>query len=224
MQMSKRPMILLSIVERDKGNKLIKELENLSVRMHFQCVGLGTAPTEMMDIFGLGTKDKDIVISLGSEAVVSELMKNFGTIFESHSKYGGLMVVLKVSAASRILTELLSFNRDKTLEKGTDPMENKHNNTLIIVSVNEGFIDDVMHAARTVGATGGTVIKGRLANLEHFASLKDVEVNDERELLCILAPTKISGDIMNVINESFGITSPANGIVFALPTEKAYKI
>lgn len=49
-------------------------------------------------------------------------------------------------------------------------------------------------------------------------------VRNKRELLCILAPTKISGDIMNVINESFGITSPANGIVFALPTEKAYKI
>lgn len=222
--MSKRPFALLSIVERDKGSKLIRELENLNIRVNFQCVGLGTAPTEMMDIFGLGTKDKDIVISLGPESVVTDMMKNFGTVFQSHSKYGGLMVVLKVSAASRILTEILSFNNDKNSEKGTDPMENKHNNTLIIVSVNEGYIDDVMHAARTAGATGGTVIKGRLANVERFASLQGAEVNDERELLCILAPSKISGDIMNVINESFGITSPANGIVFALPTEKAYKI
>ena len=60
--MSKQPMILLSIVERDKGKKLIKELENLNIKVNLQSVGLGTAPTEMMDIFGLGTNDKDIII------------------------------------------------------------------------------------------------------------------------------------------------------------------
>ncbi len=48
--MSKRPMVLLSIVERDKGKKLIKELENINIKVNFQCVGLGTAPTERMDI------------------------------------------------------------------------------------------------------------------------------------------------------------------------------
>ena len=70
--MSKRPMMLLSIVERDKGKKLIKELENINIRMNFQTVGFGTAPTEIMDIFGLGTNDKDIIISLGAESVVRD--------------------------------------------------------------------------------------------------------------------------------------------------------
>ena len=30
--MSKRPMVLLSIVERDKGKKLIRELESINVK------------------------------------------------------------------------------------------------------------------------------------------------------------------------------------------------
>ena len=47
----KRVAMLLSIVERGKGKKLIKTLENQNIGMHFQCVGFGTAPTEMMDIF-----------------------------------------------------------------------------------------------------------------------------------------------------------------------------
>lgn len=115
--MNKRPMILLSFVERDKGKKLIKELEDMNIRVNFQRVGLGTAPTEMLDIFGLGTKDKDIIISLGSETVVEDMMANFGTNFKSHTKYGGLMIILKASAANRILTEILSFNIDKNSEK-----------------------------------------------------------------------------------------------------------
>jgi len=222
--MSKRPMLLLSIVERDKGKKLIKQLENISIKVNFQCVGLGTAPTEMMDIFGLGTKDKDIIISLGIEDAVNDMMASFGTIFESHSKYGGLMIILKTSAANRILTEILSFNNDKNLEKGNGSMKNEHHNNLIFISVNEGYSDDVMQVARKAGATGGTIIKGRLASIEQFADIGKTDVDGEREILCILAPLKTSAQIMEDVNKEFGTTSDANGIIIALPTEKAYKI
>ena len=222
--MSRRPMILLSIVERDKGKKLIKELENINIKVNFQCVGLGTAPTEMMDIFGLGSKDKDIIISLGSENVIKDMMANFGTTFESHSKYGGLMIILKTSAANRILTELLRFNNDKNSEKGNGSMKNEHHNNLIIISVNEGYSEDVMNVARKAGATGGTIIKGRLASIEQFADIVKNDIDGDREILCILAPLKTSAQIMQDVNEEFGITSQANGVIVAIPTEKAYKI
>ena len=222
--MSKRPMILLSIVERDKGKKLIKELEAINIRVNFQSVGFGTAPTEMMDIFGLGTNDKDIIISLGAEDVVKNMLANFGTIFASHSKYGGLMIIIEVAAASRVLTEILDFNNDKNAEKGDGAMKNEHHNNLIIISVNEGYSDDVMQAARKAGATGGTVIKGRLAEVEQLAEMRKGEIDGEREILCILAPLKTSKQIMEDVNKEFGLTSKANGVVFAVPTEKAYKI
>jgi len=180
----------------------------------------------MMDIFGLGSKDKDIIISLGSEDVVKDMMANFGTTFVSHSKYGGLMIVLQTSAANRILAEILSFNIDKNLEKGTGSMKNEHHNNLIIISVNEGYSEDVMHVAKKAGATGGTVIKGRLENIEQLADIGKtaVDVDGEREILCILAPLKTSAQIMEDVNKEFGITSAANGVIFAIPTEKAYKI
>lgn len=222
--MNKRPMVLLSIVERDKGKKLIKEFENLNIKVNFQCVGMGTAPTEMMDIFGIGSKEKDIIISLGTENVIKDMMSNFGTVFEIHSKYGGLTIVMKVSAASRVLTEILSFNNDKISEKGNGPMKNEHHNNLIIISVNEGYADEVMEVARKAGATGGTVIKGRLANIEQFLDLGKTDVDNEREILCILAPLKTGAQIMEDVNKEFGTTSPANGIIVAIPTEKAYKI
>lgn len=222
--MNKRPMVLLSIVERDKGKKLIKEFENLNIKVNFQCVGMGTAPTEMMDIFGIGSKEKDIIISLGTENVIKDMMSNFGTVFESHSKYGGLTIVMKVSAAGRVLTEILSFNNDKISEKGNGPMKNEHHNNLIVISVNEGYADEVMEVARKAGATGGTVIKGRLANIEQFLDLGKTDVDNEREILCILAPLKTGAQIMEDVNREFGTTSPANGIIVAIPTEKAYKI
>ncbi len=222
--MMKKLMMLLSFVERDKGNKLVKTLKKMDIRVNYQTVGFGTAPTEMLDIFGLGTNDKDIVISIGAESSVKDMMANFGTAFESHSKYGGLMIILDLSAASRMLTEIVHFDNDKTVEEGSENMKNEHHNNLIVISVNEGYSDDVMQLARQAGATGGTVIKGRLADIEQFSELPDAVADEEREILCILAPLKVSQQIMTDVNREFGLTSHANGIIFAIPTEKAYKI
>lgn len=222
--MSKRLMMLLSIVERDKGKKLISVLEGINIRTNIQCVGFGTAPTEMMDIFGLGSNDKDIIISIAAEDTVKDMMSNFGTFFESHTRFGGLMIILKTSAASRVLTELLTHNSNNLEEKGNGAMKNEHHNNLIIISVNDGYADDVMQVARKAGATGGTVVKGRLADTGLIAELEDIEVDEEREILVILAPLNTSKQIMEDVNREFGINSKANGIIVATPTQKAYKI
>ncbi|MBE6729392.1 MAG: hypothetical protein E7568_04065 [Ruminococcaceae bacterium] len=222
--MSKKIIVLLSIVEQGRGKKLIKELSGQNIKINFQTVGLGTAPTEMMDIFGFGTKDKDIIISLGAQRDVQNLISNFGEVFQSHSKYGGIMIVIDISAVSRVLNEILNFSNNQNAEKETVNMKNEHHNNLIVISVNEGFSADVMQVARKAGATGGTVIKCRLADIEQFAEFTNTKVDEERELLCILAPSKASGQIMEDVNREFGLTSQANGVIFALPTEKAFKI
>ena len=222
--MSKKIMALLSIVEQGKGKKLIKELQNIKVRVNFQIVGFGTAPTEMMDIFGLGTNVKDIIVSVGANDDIKDMMSKFGEIFQSHSKFGGIMIVLDIAAASRVLTEILNYNNYQNTEREVANMQNENRNNLIVISVNEGYSEDVMHVARKSGATGGTVIKGRLADVEQFAEFMDTNVDGEREMLCILAPSKASKQIMDDVNREFGLSSPANGIIFALPAEKAFKI
>ena len=222
--MNKQIMLLFSIVQQGRGKKLIKQLKDLNIKTNIQMVGVGTAPTEMMDIFGLGTNDKDIIISLGAQTDIKNMISNFGENFESHSKYGGLMIVLDVSAAGRVLCEILNFNTIQNKEKGTGNMQNEHHNNLIIISVNEGYSEDVMQVARKAGATGGTVIKGRLADNEQYAEFVKTQVSEEREMLCILAPLKVCKQIMEDVNKEFGINSPANGMIVALPTEKAFKI
>lgn len=222
--MSKQLLALLSIVENGKGKKLIKELKKQKIWVNFQMVGQGTAPTEMLDIFGLGSNDKDIVASLGAENDVRQMMAHFGETFQSHSQYGGIMVILNVAAAGRVFNEILNFNHNQNEEKEAVTMQNEHHNYLIVISVNEGFSEDVMQVARKAGATGGTVIKGRLADAQQFAEFVEAPMDGEREMLCILAPAKSSKSIMETVNREFGISSEANGIIFALPTEKAFKI
>ena len=75
-----RMMFLVSIVARGKGKRYINMVAEKNIRMNLQSVGHGTATSEMMDILGLGTNDKDVVISVATQkdvsALLSELTKN----------------------------------------------------------------------------------------------------------------------------------------------------
>jgi hypothetical protein len=58
-----RIMLIFSIITRGKAKKYMENLQNNGMGFNIQTNGIGTAPSEMMDIFGLGTNDKDIVIT-----------------------------------------------------------------------------------------------------------------------------------------------------------------
>ena len=160
----------------------------------------------------------------GEEIDFKYTLDNSEYAFESHTKYGGLMIVMKINAANRIITELLNYDSNVSYEKGNGSMKNEHHNNLILISVNEGYSEDVMQVAKKAGATGGTVIKGRLADAELFNGIAETGVDGDREILCILAPLNTSKQIMEDVNKEYGTTSKANGIILAIPTEKAYKI
>ncbi len=127
--MSNKILMLLSIVGRNKGKKLIKTLDNNNIRLHLQTTGFGTAPSEMMDILGLSGNDKDIIISYGTESSVKTLMRSFSDSFASYSEYGGLLMILKLSSINRLTSEIVT--RTKTAgEIGDDEIMNnnhKHN-------------------------------------------------------------------------------------------------
>lgn len=221
----KKLMMLFSIVERGKGQKLIKALGEKDIKLHFQLVGFGTAPTEMMDILGLGTNNKDIVVSLAADSAVGALMSDFGGNFTSHSQYGGLLMVLKMAAAGRLVTEVLNHGLTQTQNKGdAQVMKNEHHHNLIFITVDQGYADEVMAVAKRAGATGGTVIKGRIADADMFLELAEADLNSEREIICIMAPSAVSKSIMEDVNRECGISSKAHGTICAVPIEKAYKI
>ena len=65
--------LLITILERGKGKKLVQFLNKHQVNFHLEFIGAGTATSEMLDILGLNNKDKDIIISLGTRKAVLSL-------------------------------------------------------------------------------------------------------------------------------------------------------
>jgi hypothetical protein len=220
-----RIMMMFSIITRGKAKKYMENLDKNGIGFHMQTTAVGTAPSEMMDIFGLGTNDKDIVISFAPENKIDSYIVKMNDGLSSGFEYGGLMICVRLSAISRITAELV--NR---ASKEIDSMGGKKNvksgqkHQLVLVSVNQGYTDAVMQTARQAGAMGGTILRARLADSGVMEQLDEVEVHQEREIITIFAPEGTAAKIMEEINRAHGVLSEANGTVMSLPVDKAFKI
>lgn len=222
---SNRIMMLFTIVGRGKGKKYMDTLTAKGISFHMQMTAHGTAPSEMMDIFGLGNTDKDVVISYATEKAcntyVEELTRNVG----ASSGYGGLMMCFQLSAINRLTAEIIHRSTSDSEERGgTKKMANTHKQQLILVTVNQGFTGQVMQTAKKAGAMGGTILRARLASADKLEQYGDIAAQQEKEVIAILAPVGTAAKIMEEVNKEHGFHTEACGMITALPVDKAYKI
>ena len=220
-----RIMLVFSIIARGKAKKFTANLQQNGMGFHIHANGVGTAPSEMMDIFGLGTNDKDIVITLAPENIINSYVLGMNKELGGTYEYGGLMMCVRLSAISRLGSELVNrASKEIDTTGGKKKVKSGQKHQLILVSVNQGYTDAVMQTARGAGAMGGTVMRARLSESSMMEQLGEAEVQQEREIITIFAPAGTAAKIMDEVNRNHGVLSDANGIVMALPVDKAYKI
>lgn len=218
-------MMVASIIERGKAKAYMDMMEKKGIFYHMQAVGAGTASSEMMDILGLGSNDKDIVISYAPrknvEILAADLMNTLGI----GMRFGGLLMILSTSAISKLTAEIILQKTDTTDLKGdSNAMNSEYQHSLIFINVNPGYTDEVMHTAKKAGATGGTVIRARMANTNQKSDMAELHIQAEKEIIAILAPDTVRNHIMEEVNKEFGFRSEANGVVCSVPVDKAFKI
>lgn len=220
-----RTVMLLSIIGRGKGKSYMEMLKERGIHFHMQSVGYGTAPSEMMDILGLGTNDKDVIISFSTYRAAATFATDFGKDLGSNLRFGGLAMVLSPSAVNRLTAEILARSDTNNSEKGVTAMpKSEYKHKLILIMVNRDFTDQVMQTAKRAGATGGTIIRARVADAAAFEQFVDMQDQEEKDILAILSPGSACRQIMEDVNREFGLNTEANGIVCSIPVEKAFKV
>lgn len=217
-----RIMMIVSIIERGRAKSYLEMLRKKKIGFHMQCVGQGTASSEMMDLLGLDSSHKDIVISYAPRKSVAALAAALTKELGSGMGYNGLMMLLSMSAVNQLAAELLLYqSEEKEDEEGERAMKSEYRHSLILITVNRGYTDDVMQTAKKAGATGGTVIRARMTGAEEML---DLQAQEEKEIIAILASDSTRSQIMEDVNREYGMRSDAKGVVCAVPVDKAIKI
>jgi nitrogen regulatory protein PII len=97
-------------------------------------------------------------------------------------------------------------------------MESEH--TLITCIVNKGFADEVMDAARTQGATGGTIINGSGTGKEEDVKFFGVQLVPEKEILLVLVDSDKTTQVLEAIKQVPCLAQPGSGIAFCIDVEE----
>ncbi len=186
----------------------------------------GTASSEIMDMLGLGSVDKCILVSTIPQHFGEKMLGMLHAKLRLNTVNSGVAFTIPLTGASNLILRLTQSIEEAAFDsKGKDEItmtETKH--TLVTAVVNRGFSEDVMNAARTAGARGGTVMHSRCIGNEEATGLWGLSVQEEKEIVLILAKAEDKMAIMRSITEHCGASSEAQGVVVSLPVDSVMGI
>lgn len=90
---------------------------------------------------------------------------------------------------------------------------------LIYAIVNRGFADEVMAAAKSAGAFGGTVVNARGTGTNELQQFFGTVIQPEKEIVMILTEREKRNGIMEAICRDAGLSKPGKGVCFSMPVD-----
>lgn len=210
---------IVSIIERGKHDPIIKVIRSQGCLPYLQFVANGTASSELLDLAGIGTSKRDVIVSIGERDTVHNLMSEIKNRDKLKLHTNGIVFSVKVNG----LSALLAKNAFEIAKQDVQEMNiMNYKDSLILVSLNQGYTDEVMATAKKYGAKGGTVMKANWTDAQQIENKYGVTLHKEKEILAIVASNDIRKDIMDHIHEEHGINTRAQAMVMSLPvTDKA---
>jgi len=212
--------LIMSIVERDSGGKLVKLYSKHQIFTHIRFEGQGTATSEILDILGLGSSEKDIILSITTQPAARAILEKLDDELRGAAPGRGIAFTVQLTALSSLMAAFIDMKTK--VDRGKEgPMENQQKSSMILVTVNQGYTDVVMETARKAGARGGTIIRGRWAGDESFAQTSGITtLQAEKELIFIVVPTELRNGIMDAIAKNHGLRTEAGAMVTAIGVEQ----
>lgn len=211
--------ILILIATPKLAQRAGELFRRASVPIQFEIAAHGTASSEIMDLLGLGSIDKTVLLGAMPKPAADRGLKRLHRELHLDTQNSGIAFTVPISGASSLLLRMASAM--ETPADGTKEEKNVSDirYSLIAVLANHGFSEDVMAAARTAGATGGTVIHSRGLVDAEIAGNWGYTIQPEKEIILIVASAERKKNIMQSIAQSCGAGSPAAGLVLSVPVD-----
>lgn len=192
---------------------------NIPVQLQFHAQG--TATSDIMDILGLGGIEKNVLVAILPKKFADEMLRKLYDELKLKDKNSGIVFTIPLSGINRLLlkmSEQVNHNNTETeMELKKSMSETKY--TMIAATVNQGFSEKVMNAARTAGAKGGTVFHNRCIINEETMSFWGFDFQEEKETVLIISDIGNKINIMQAICQDCGVNTKAQGIVLSMPID-----
>jgi nitrogen regulatory protein PII len=216
--------LIITVMERGHGDKAVELTKKLGARGGTVMLGHSSSGNQFLDFLSIGEIENDILLTLVQGEELDPIMNGLRE-FKAQGKHrSGFVVVVEVAnlfkpqLQGQIQTAALSFsNRSPTMN--TEPEY-----SLIMFIVNKGYADDLMAAARKVGATGGTVLHARGTGKEEDVRFFGITLVPEKEILLIVAESSKSEAIVAALKAVPELNQAGAGIAIRIDAKEIFTL
>lgn len=215
--------VLVLIAGPKLADKAAEVLRRENVPVQYEWTAAGTAPSELTDVLGLGSPDKNVLAGFMPKRFADGMLKKLKRELKFGSVNTGIAFTIPLNGASNLLVRMLSAAADDGTGEETERKvvvnmpDVKY--SLIAVMVNQGCSEDVMEAAREAGAGGGTVIPSRQIANEKVKGFWGAGFQEEKDIVLIVSDSDGKRAIMQAIGDRCGMHSDAKGMIVSLPID-----
>lgn len=217
------PKLLVLITDSTRAKKAEEILRKSGLHVQYRFRGKGTASSEILEYLGLDGNDKSIYISVVPQKGVGRLIELLSEKLTLEKSGHGILFTVLINGISNPAMKLLNDQIQKELQEKTEievaRLTEKSKYNLLLAIANRGYSEEVMETAKSAGARGGTVIHSRRLGMEDALKLWGISIQDEREIIAIVAEKDNKINIMRAIGEKHGVKSEAQGLILSIPVE-----
>ena len=204
-------VLMITITDRSRGEAFANWYQSQGIPLVLTALGHGTATTEVLDYLGLEATEKAVLFCVAARS--PRLVRRAANDLWLDVPGRGVLMTVPISSIGGVSA------KDYLLQgqEAEEIMEKKQTHELVVAIARQGHTDQVMNAARSAGATGGTVVHAKGAGTDLAKKFFGVSIASERELVFILAKEENRKEIMKAIMTQAGMKSDAEAIVFSMP-------
>ena len=210
---------LIVITKREYAENYIDFFHRHGVNRIISSLCNGTASENTLNIMGIEKTEKVMFQTMVRDEIYNEIKSGLIMEMDISAIGNGVAVFVPIDSIGGS-SSLKYFVGEKPLEKKeSGNMENVDSKIVMIITVvDKGNTEIVMDAARTAGASGGTVVRAKGTGAE-IAKFFGVSISEEKELVYIVASRESRDAIMKAIMEKAGTNTNAHGVIFTLPVD-----
>ncbi|MGB4492903.1 MAG: P-II family nitrogen regulator, partial [Halanaerobiales bacterium] len=208
--------LIVTVVDFGLGSKVIKTARESGISGGTIFLGTGTVDNRLLEILSLDHVRKEIAIMVTESSVAYEALDKLNEKFHFDKPNHGIAFIIPVSEVYGTRDSV-----SETIIKKDRGDENTMYKAIFTI-VDRGKGENVMDAAKSAGAKGGTIINARGSGIHETEILFSMPIEPEKEVVMILAKNEIVDNISSAIREELKIDEPGMGIMFVLDVNKTY--
>lgn len=213
---SGRQVLFWCILDFGKGSKMFEIYRNLGGVGGTIVLGRGTVSSDLMNRLGILDSRKEIFLGLADESMEEALYHEVIRQFSLNKPHHGIAfsMPVKYAFAKHGGLETVASGKKKEGVNGLDY-------EAIFVVVGKDQKDEVLEAAKSAGATGGTIIHGRGVASKEKQTLFNIHIEPEKDIILIVSSRDKSHAIVDAIKHRLDIDRPGAGIIFVTDITRA---